>query len=342
MRTLSITSIALAAASLLAGCKKEKPVITETTGPVANVRVAIAKAGAHRATEEVIGTVRPKLSATVEAKVSGRIEQMRAVPGKLVKAGDLLAQLDMREIQARVEQTKAALQQADRDLTRFKTLLEQKTVTQSEYDAVEARQRIAKAGLTEMETLLDHARVVAPFDGIITRKLADVGDLAAPGKPLCEIEKPGEWRLEADVPEALIDRVQVGAKMPVQVASLTNELEGVVSEIAPSSDPISRTFLVKFDLPSVPGLRAGQFGRVAVPVGESSVLRVPATAVIQRGQLEIAFVVAGQRAQLRLVKTGKRFGSELEIVSGIADGEQVVADGVAQLRDGQPVNVNAL
>ena len=335
----ALTIIALAAASLLAGCKKEKPVIAEAALPVATVRAALAKAGSHRATEEVIGTVRPKLSATVEAKVSGRIEQMRAVPGKPVKAGDLLAQLDVREIQARVDQAKATLQQADRDLGRFKTLLEQKTVTQSEYDAMEARQRIAKGGLTEAETLLDHTRVVAPFDGIITRKLADVGDLAAPGKPLCEIEKPGEWRLEADVPEALIDHVQVGAKMAVRAASLTNELEGAVSEIAPSSDPASRTFLVKLDLPTVPGLRAGQFGRVAVPVGESSVLRVPASAVIQRGQLEIAFVMAGQRAQLRLVKTGKRFGSELEIVSGIADGETVITEGVAQLRDGQPVQI---
>ena len=339
MRTLSITSIALAAASLLAGCKPEKPAVAESPLPVAQVRAALAQAGAHRATEEVIGTVRPKLSATVEAKVSGRIEQMRAVPGRPVKAGDLLAQLDVREVQARVDQAKATLQQADRDLGRFKTLLEQKTVTQSEFDAVEARQRIARASLTEAETLLDHARVVAPFDGVITRKLADVGDLAAPGKPLCEIEKPGEWRLEADVPEALIDRVQVAARMPVQVASLTNAIEGAVSEIAPASDPVSRTFLVKLDLPTMPGLRAGQFGRVAVPVGESSVLRVPASAVIQRGQLEIAFVMAGPRAQLRLVKTGKRFGSDLEIVSGIAAGETVIVEGVARLRDGQPVEV---
>ena len=78
---------------------------------------------------------------------------------------------------------------------------------------------------------------------------------------------------------------------------------------------------------------------VAVPVGESSVLRVPASALIQRGQLEIAFVETGQRAQLRLVKTGKRYGSEVEIVSGIADGESVVTDGVARLRDGQPVQI---
>lgn len=339
MKAFSSATIAAALIALVAGCKKEKPAPGAESLPSANVRTAPAQAGTHRATEEVIGTVRPKLSATVEAKVSGRIEQMLAVPGKSVKAGEPLVQLDVREIQARADQARAILQQAERDQARFKTLLEQKTVTQQEYDAVDSRYRVAKAGLTEAETMLGYARIVAPFEGVVTRKLADVGDLAAPGKPLFEIEKPGEWRLEADVPEALVERVQPGATMAVRVASLTNELTGTVVEIAPSADPISRSFVVKLDLPTVAGLRAGQFGRVAVPIGESSVLRVPAGAVIQRGQLEIVFVATNQHAQLRLVKSGKRFGPEIEIVSGLHAGEQVVTEGAAQLRDGQPVQV---
>jgi RND family efflux transporter MFP subunit len=339
MRTLSLMFAAFAAVGLLAGCKKVAAPTPTPNLPSATVRVTPAQAGSHLATEEVIGTVRPKLRATVEAKVSGRIEQMLAVPGKVVRSGDLLAQLDVREVQARVDQAKAVFQQVDRDLARFKTLLEQKTITQSEYDAVDARHRVAKGSLTEAETLVSYARVAAPFDGVVTRKLSDVGDLAMPGKPLFEIEAPGELRLEADVPEALIERIQVGAKMSVRAASLTNELQGTASEINPSSDPVSRTFLVKFDLPNVAGLRAGQFGRVAIPVGESKILRVPAGAVIQRGQLEIAFVVTNQQAQLRLVQTGKRIGAEIEVVSGIADGEQVVTEGVGLLCDGQPVQV---
>jgi membrane fusion protein (multidrug efflux system) len=339
MKTFAFTMAAVATVAVLAGCHKEKPAASEQALPTANVRATPARADSHLATEEVIGTVRPKLRATVEAKISGRIEHMLAVPGKAVKSGDLLAQLDVREIQAKVDQAKAVLQQADRELARFKSLLQEKTITQSEFDAVEARQRVAKASLTEVETMSSYARVVAPFNGVITRKLADVGDLAMPGKPLAEIEAPGELRLEADVPEALIDHVKTGATLPVRVASLTNELEGAVVEIAPSSDPVSRTFLVKLDLPSVAGLRAGQFGRVGVPIGESTVLRVPVSAVIQRGQLEIVFIVTNQHAQLRLVQTGKRFGSEIEVVSGVSDGEQAISEGAAQLRDGQPVQV---
>jgi hypothetical protein len=96
---------------------------------------------------------------------------------------------------------------------------------------------------------------------------------------------------------------------------------------------------VKLDLPGASGLRSGQFGRVSVPVGVASAIRVPASAVIQRGQMELVFVVTNGRAQLRLVKTGSRVGDEMELVSGLDSGEQVVTEGAAALTDGQPVTV---
>jgi RND family efflux transporter MFP subunit len=301
--------------------------------------VQTAESGRHTAMEEIVGTVRAKRRATLEAKVSGRIERLEVFPGQQVKAGQLLAQLDVREVQARLDQANAMRQQAEGDLKRYSALLQQQAVTQAEFDAIQARQRVAQATAVEMETMLDHARVVAPFDGVITRKLADVGDLAAPGKPLLEMEDPAALRLDADVPEALISRIEHGTAMPVRIASLPDDLQGVVSEMAPSADPGSRTFQVKYDLPAVPGLRAGQFGRVAVPLGESSALWVPASAVVQRGQMEIVFVAKSQQATLRLVKTGKRRGEMVELVSGVSAGEQVVVEGAAQLRDGQRIEI---
>ncbi|HUB86527.1 MAG TPA: efflux RND transporter periplasmic adaptor subunit, partial [Verrucomicrobiae bacterium] len=181
--------------------------------------------------------------------------------------------------------------------------------------------------------------VTAPFAGVITRKDADVGDLAAPGKPLLEMEDPLHLRLEADVPEALVDKVKLGDKLSVRVDALETNLIGVISEIAPSADSDSRTFVVKLDLPSVLGLRAGQFGRVAVPTGEVSALRVSASAVVQRGDMQLLFVVTDRHAQLRIVKSGAQVGDEVEIVSGLNSGEQVVTSGVNDLTDGQPVVV---
>jgi multidrug efflux pump subunit AcrA (membrane-fusion protein) len=111
----------------------------------------------------------------------------------------------------------------------------------------------------------------------------------------------------------------------------------VVSEIAPNADPGSRTFRVKLDLPPAPGLRPGQFVRLQVPVGESRCLRVPASALVQRGQLEIVFVAANQKAQLRLAKTGRCFGNTVEVLSGLDADDSVVVDGADRLSDGQPV-----
>jgi membrane fusion protein, multidrug efflux system len=326
-----------ALAQLLVNCGHRSERLESPSLPTATVRAQTVESKKRVAIEEVVGTVRARLRSVIEAKVSGRIEQMLVVPGQQVKAGELLAVIDAREVQARYEQALALRQQAEADLKRLTSLLEQKILSQAEFDNAQARARVAAAGVTEAETMLDYTKVTAPFGGVITRKHADVGDLAAPGKPLLDMEDSRALRLEADVPEAVVGKLTLGDKLPVRVAALETELQGVVSEIAPAADPGSRTFLVKLDLPNPPGLRAGQFGRVAMPVGETSALRTPATAVIRRGQMEIVFVVSGGKAQLRLVKTGKRLGGEVELVSGVEAGEKIVVEGAAGLLDGQPV-----
>ena len=331
---------ALAAALCFTGCgENTKPATTQSL-PAVQVHAQGTEAKQHVAVEEVVGTVRPKLRSAIEAKVSGRIEQMIAVPGLRVKRGDLLAQLDAREIQAKLDQAIAARDQAEGDLIRYSKLIAQHTITQQEFEATQARARIARASATESETMLGYTKIIAPFNGVITGKLADVGDLAAPGKPLIEMEDPQALRFEADVPEAIIARIDPGAVLPVRIGGQP-EISGTVTEISPAADSNSRTFLVKLDLPQSTGLRGGQFGRVEVPVGESSVLRVPVGAVLLRGQMEIVFVIDKDRALLRLVKTGRRIGGELEIVSGLEAGEKVVTDHPAQLTDGQRVEIIA-
>jgi len=324
---------------ILTGCGHKSGNPPPVSLPTVAVRAQMAENKSRVATEDVVGTVRARLHSVIEAKVSGKIEQMPAVPGQNVKAGDLLVQLDAREIQAHLDQAAAVRQQAESDLKRATDLFQQKILSQSEYDSAQSKFRVADAAAMEAKTLLDYTRVTAPFDGVVTRKIADVGDLAAPGKSLLEMEDARDLRLETDVPEAVIGQLTLGDRLNVRVSGVTNELTGTVSEISPSADPNSRTFLVKLDLPPTPGLRAGQFGRVAVPVGETSALRVPASAVLQRGEMELVFVVANRHAQLRIVKTGQRVGDEVELVSGVDAGELVITTGAAQLADGQAVEV---
>lgn len=335
VRIISVGTLALA----LCGCHKAPEQTPASNLPTAAVRAQVIESKTRVATEEVVGTVRAKLRSVIEAKVSGKIEQLLVVPGQQVKAGEPLAVIDAREVRARYDQTLALRQQADADLKRLTALFEQKILSQAEFDSAQAKARVAVAAMTEAETLLSYTKVTAPFSGVITRKHADVGDLATPGKPLLDMEDSTALRLEADVPEAVVGKLALGDKLPVRISALEKEVEGNISEIAPAADSVSRTFLVKLDLPAQPGLRAGQFGRVAMPVGETKALRVPAAAVTQRGQMELVFIVSDGKAQLRLVKTGKRIGVEVELVSGASAGEKIVIGNADGLVDGQPVAV---
>lgn len=341
MQRMTYPLLLLAGVALAIGCHREAPSGAKPGPdlPVAEVTAQAARPGTYQSTDEVVGTVRARTRAVIEAKVSGRLTALRAAPGQRVGAGDLLAELEAQEVQARVEQARAVLQQAERELARFRTLLSQEAVTPSEFESVESRHRVARATLSEVETLLGYTRVTAPFAGVVTRKLADTGDLAGPGRPIVELEDPAVLRFEADVPASLIGRVRIGDRLPIHIVSVTGSVEGTVSEIEPSADPASRTFRIRLDLPSGIGAQGGLFGRVGIPAGESSLLAVPSRAVLRRGQLEFAYVVTNERAWLRLIRTGKRLGSEVEVLAGLEPGEQVATDGVGGLRDGQPVRV---
>jgi RND family efflux transporter MFP subunit len=172
---------------------------------------------------------------------------------------------------------------------------------------------------------------------VVARKLADEGDLAMPGKPLLELEGRAGLRLVADVPNLLTGHVLPEAKLTVRVDTIADAITGTVAEISPGADPASRTVRVKVDLPTTPGLRAGQFGRLAVPLSEATFLFVPPQALVHRGQLEILFIAADGKAQMRLVRTGKQAAQGIEILAGLTPGEAVVVEGAANLRDGQPL-----
>ena len=324
---------------LLAGCGNAHQGHTAAHPdlPSVQVRTQTVEAKPVASVEEVVGTVRAKLRATIEAKASGRIVEMPVVPGQKVKAGELLAQLDAPEIRARLDQAEATLQQAERDAKRMASLFNQQAASRADYETADSRYLVAKGAVAEARAILGFVEIRAPFDGVVTRKWVEVGDQAAPGKPLLDIEDPSHLQLEADVPEAVASRIAPGARMTIRVGQSKSDLPGTIAEIAPIADPTSRTFRVKLDLPASPGLMSGQFARLLVPMGEYSSLLVPSSALVQRGQMEILFVVENERAWLHLVKTGRRVNDETEILSGLDSGDAVVVNRPQQLVDGQPL-----
>ena len=272
---------------------------------------------------EVVGTVRPKVGATVSPKVMATIQQIPVKPGDTVKAGDLLAQLDDREM-------RAAFERAQADYDRSKKLVEQGVATAVEFQNAEERYRVAKAALS-------YTRITAPFDGIVADKLCDVGDLAVPGKPLFTVEQPSDYRLEAYVPERYGRAVPIGATVHVIVEAVGGECDATVGEVIPASDPVSRSFLIKVDLHRRQPLKSGLFGRAQIVVGERSGLFAPKTAVRERGQLAFVFIAQDGRARMRLVKTGKLTGDKLELLAGVEAGEQLITSAQGELTDGRRV-----
>ncbi len=332
-------SWAVLAALLTAGCHQESQPAAREMLPTAAVTTVKVTTAPHATFEEIPGTVVPRVKSVLEAKVVGRIVSLTAESGQAIQAGQTLLKIDAPEIQARADQALAALKLAEQENQRTQNLFARQAATRSEVDAVTAQLNQARAAAAEANVMLGYLSVGAPFDGVVSRKLVDVGDLAAPGKPLIEIEQPTGKRFEAAIPETLIGQVKPGATLNLRFDGVAEPVAATVSEIDPAGDPANRSWRVKLDLPASANFRSGTFGRVAVPRDASSAIVIPLSALIQRGQLEQVFVVAGGQASLRLVKTGRTVAGNVEILSGLEADESVVVNPAADLKDGQPVNL---
>jgi RND family efflux transporter MFP subunit len=167
--------------------------------------------------------------------------------------------------------------------------------------------------------------------------------MAAPGAPLLTIESGTDYRLEASVQESQINKIHLGDQVRVHIDALgQQELAGTVVEIVPTSDPASRTYLVKISIAATAGnqqiIRSGLYGKARFITGQTQAMTIPRNAVIERGQLTSVFVVDQSGiARMRLVKTGKIYADRVEVLSGLTEGEQIVVDGVAAVNDGSRV-----
>jgi RND family efflux transporter MFP subunit len=338
-------SLPLLSLALFAGCAKHSESVTDAAAglPPARVRIAAVQIEDTPMFIEVTGTVRPVQHALIAAKVMGAIEEMPFALGQRVKAGDLLVKISAAEISARVLQAKSQLNQVQRDLERERDLLAKGASTSDMVKGLEDRFAMTQAMVAEAEVMVGYAAVRAPFDGVVARKMSDVGDLAAPGMPLLEIEGTGGFQVEAGIPDSLAAELAVGAPLDVDVPVAGAHFTGSLIELSSSADPSTRTVTAKISVPTANAVRSGQFARVQVPGQSARALFAPANAVSTLGQMERVFVVGNSGAVLRLVKTGAVRGSagqqKVEILSGLSSGEHVVLNPPAGLREGQRLEV---
>ncbi len=318
------------------GLRSEK---TTTTLPTAQVSVAMVSKQVAANQVELVGTVQAVEQAEIAAKMTGNIITLPVDLGSKVQAGDLLVELAAGEVSAQVQQAKAQLEQAKRNFTREENLLRKNAATPQMVKSLRDSTKIAEAAYKEALIMLNYARITAPFSGIITRKMANIGDLAVPGKPLLYMEQGNNLQVLTDIPEALILHITKGDSLSISVPSVQLTITGVVAEVSPITDPSSRSTPIKLRIAPDQRLRSGQFARISLATEQAETLIVPAEAVQSIGQIERVFVVQDGKAQLRLVRSGTKSAGHIEILSGLSANETVITEGNRTLLDGQPIAI---
>jgi RND family efflux transporter MFP subunit len=309
----------------------------------------------------------------------GTVLQVAVREGDNVKRGQVLAQLDERELSARRNAAQAASQgatagvaqatkavtvaQAQADVMqktydRYTYLKEQKSVSPQEFDEIAAKQQVAQAGLEQAKAGLrqaeagasqaesearaaqdvaSYARVVAPFDGRVIRRSVEPGSLVSPGMLLFVVEDTSHYQLEATLPAEALAIVKKNSPARVQLDALGEKsLAGKVAEIEAGADPTSHTLKARVDLPKEAGVQSGMFGRAFFLRGGKQALVVPGDALVTRGQLRGIYVVDGTGLmRWRVVTLGGMIGNQVEVLSGLNDGEVLVLSPRGQELDGK-------
>ncbi len=263
---------------------------------------------------------------------------------------------------------------AQATFNRYKALLEQKSASPQEFDEVQAKMKIAeaeadragrmlqavvakknqvlakmeqaKADITRAQIYVGYGRIISPINGVVVSKQAEIGLLAAPGVPLMTLEDISLYRLEVSVEDSMLKQIRLGTPSQISIDAIgPQEFPRRVTEIVPASDPESRSSTVKIDLLDVKGssgsqaaLRSGLYGKARFSIGRKQILQVPLKTILQRGQLASVFVVdSSQVLHLRLIKTGKQYGDQLEVLSGLNDGDRIVVEGIERVREGDRI-----
>ena len=228
-----------------AGCgQSEQPSRTGEAPSVAAVQPALQLAvievetGQVPVTVEVTGQVTAVYQATLASRIQGTIDNLLVREGSVVRKGQTLMVLDNRDLQAELSRVTAELDNANAHQTRMEDLYRKDAVSKQELENATRGLRVAEAARKAVLAQLSYTIVKAPFDGVITEKKVEIGELASPGQPLLKMEDPEQLRLEATVAESDVRVVSVGSSVPVVIDALgADPLKGKVSQILPAGDP---------------------------------------------------------------------------------------------------------
>ena len=353
MKKIMIAVLVLALGAGLAGCGKKgveiRPVGEEVHAETANVRMADLPVMAS-----ATGSVEPEVRVHVSTRMMGWVTALHVAEGDEVVKGQPLLTIDDQAMKAKRAQVEAGIREAEAVVAnaetmaaRFENLYAAKAVSKAQYDDVMTGLERARAGLAqaqaaraELNVHLGYLDIKSPADGVVTRRMVEVGDMAAPGHPLLFVDRLDRMKIVARLGEKDVNSVRAGDTAHVDVSSLdraTFEVE--VARVIPSANPGSRTYDVEMYVDNADGrLRPGMFARIDLKTGERRGVLAPRAALVERGQLTGVFTVDAKGvAHLRWVRVGEGFGDEVEIIAGLDGGETVVVSSEKPLAEGDKV-----
>lgn len=344
--------VCLVLGATLVACQKQQ----ETTGPKPALSVTITQVTTQPIERTIVasGSVAAWQEIPVGSEVSGlAIKQVLVEEGDSVKKGQLLAKLNdtvlraqLAQQQANVDSARASFVQAQADLKRNQNLRKQGVISVQAEDSALAAARTAAAtlvsrqgALAETEARLAQTSITAPADGFISSRSAVIGQIVSAGTELFRIVRDGRLELRADVPETLLSALRPGLMVDVTAGGV-KPVEGTIRLVSPSVDTRTRLGTVYITLPMDSGYRTGMFARASMKTPPSPAFVVPQKAIAYRdGKAGVFSVSADNVVSFHPVDTGTRMNQEVEIVSGVKEGEQIVVTGAGLLEDGDRVDV---
>lgn len=315
--------------------------------PAATPRVKVEVAPVSRVRLErsvaAVGTLRSHDSVMLRPEISGRIAQINFSEGGKVARGQVLVRLDDSVAKARLQQARANLKLAGSQYNRSVELNKQGFVSKQARDEAASHLAVQQAAVALAEAELEKTAIQAPFDGLVGLRTVSVGDYVGPGTDLVPIEAIDPLNVDFRIPEQFLSAVSVGARLHVTFDAIAGlQREGSVGAISPQVDVGGRSLLLRANVPNPDYmLRPGLFARVQLELAEAMGLVIPESALAPSGDAQYVFRVEGGVVRRVIVQIGQRAGAQVEIVSGLNEGDSVVVSGLQKVRDGVAVEVLA-
>lgn len=313
----------------------EAAVLVETANPVANYTFESAFS--------YLGVFDAMHQNNVASEGSGKLIDLLVKEGQQVQKGQVLAKLDDELIQLQIENAKLNIAQLKNDNARFANLRKEQAVSSVEAEKMELALKSAEVQLKQLQKQLKGCKVLAPFSGVVTKKMADLGSMVMPGTPIVELTDIGQLKLTISVPERDVLKFKVGQKVAVSVDAHEGEVyNATVYSTSVQADAL-HNFKVQILVSNKAQARilAGMYGSVTLQSTKSvTAMAVPRKALIGSTKTPQVYVVRNGKAKLTSFSPGTSDGNYLEVVSGLAASDQIVVKGQVNLEDGMNIKRN--